>query len=266
MTAKKTDEPEDRAEDRTEVIESAAPGEGDTAAESGTTTPEGAESESATTPAPAAESESTTVAAPAAEAESATGTVAASANESAAEKVSLLSRLRPKGGRGTKVALRAAVAVVLGAAVGSSIYFYTQNKDHQDVLDAQAEARQAACAYGPVVSTYDSKHLDQYVRDVLAGATGDWRKQFESNSKDLGDVLVKGEVVAKSTDVQCAIRSADKNSAEAIVVIGQTITSLGTQGKPEPGQLSTVMRLEKHDGHWLVGKISTPLAPLPPQS
>ncbi|WP_025348192.1 hypothetical protein [Nocardia nova] len=187
-------------------------------------------------------------------------------NESAAEKVSLLSRLRPRGGRGTKVALRAAVAVVLGAAVGSSIYFYTQNKDHQDVLDAQAEARQAACAYGPVVSTYDSKHLDQYVRDVLAGATGDWRKQFESNSKDLGDVLAKGEVVAKSTDVQCAIRSADKNSAEAIVVIGQTITSLGTQGKPEPGQLSTVMRLEKHDGHWLVGKISTPLAPLPPQS
>lgn len=182
----------------------------------------------------------------------------------AAVKVSPLSRLRPAaGGRGVRIGLRAAVAVVLGATIGTSIYFYLQNKDHEEVLDAQAQARQAACAYGPVVSTYDSKHLDQYVRDVLAGASGEWKKQFESNSKDLSDVLAKGEVVAKSTDVQCAIRSGDKNSAEAIVVIGQTITSLGTQGRPEPGQLSTVMRLQKQGDRWLVDKISTPLTPLP---
>ncbi|OBA67838.1 hypothetical protein A5780_09720 [Nocardia sp. 852002-20019_SCH5090214] len=184
----------------------------------------------------------------------------------AAAEISPLSRLRPAaGGRGVRIGLRAA-ALVLGAAIGSSIYFYLQNKDHEEVLEAQVQARQAACAYGPVVSTYDSKHLDQYVRDVLAGASGEWKKQFESNSKDLSDVLAKGEVVAKSTDVQCAIRSGDKNSAEAIVVIGQTITSLGTQGKPEPGQLSTVMRLQKQGDRWLVDKISTPLTPLPPQS
>ncbi|WP_157126427.1 hypothetical protein [Nocardia mikamii] len=182
-------------------------------------------------------------------------------------KVSPLSRLRAAAGRrGVRIGLRAAVAVVLGSAIGTSIYFYLQNKDHEEVLDAQAQARRAACAYGPVVSTYDSEHLDQYVRDVLAGASGEWKKQFESNSKDLSDVLAKGEVVAKSTDVQCAIRSGDKNSAEAIVVIGQTITSLGTQGKPEPGQLSTVMRLQKQGDRWLVDKISTPLTPLPPQS
>ncbi|MFG3521135.1 hypothetical protein ACGF5S_12770 [Nocardia nova] len=185
----------------------------------------------------------------------------------AAAATSPLSRLRPAaGGRGVRIGVRAAAALVLGAAIGSSIYFYLQNKDHEEVLEAQAQARQAACAYGPVVSTYDSKHLDQYVRDVLAGASGEWKKQFESNSKDLSDVLAKGEVVAKSTDVQCAIRSGDKNSAEAIVVIGQTITSLGTQGKPEPGQLSTVMRLQKQGDRWLVDKISTPLTPLPPQS
>ncbi|PPJ17493.1 hypothetical protein C5E44_13620 [Nocardia nova] len=185
----------------------------------------------------------------------------------AAAEISPLSRLRPAaGGRGVRIGVRAAAALVLGAAIGSSIYFYLQNKDHEEVLQAQAQARQAACAYGPVVSTYDSKHLDQYVRDVLAGASGEWKKQFESNSKDLSDVLAKGEVVAKSTDVQCAIRSGDKDSAEAIVVIGQTITSLGTQGKPEPGQLSTVMRLQKQGDRWLVDKISTPLTPLPPQS
>ncbi|MBF6169917.1 hypothetical protein [Nocardia blacklockiae] len=185
----------------------------------------------------------------------------------------------PEGARGTRLSRLAALrthrfaprviataaAVVLGAAIGSSVLFYLQDKDHRAVLDAHEDARQAACAYAPVVATYDAKHLDQYVRNVLAGATGDWKKQFESSSKDLSDVLAKGEVVSKSTDVQCALRTGDRTSAEAIVVIGQTITSTGTQGKPEPGQLSMVMRLEKDGDRWLVNKINTPLT-APPQS
>ncbi|BCK58677.1 hypothetical protein [Nocardia wallacei] len=175
---------------------------------------------------------------------------------------SRLRRLRPPPlGRAGRIALRAAGAVVLGAAVAGSGYFYVQNEDKQDLLTAQEQARQAACGYGPVLSTYDAKNLDHYVQGVLAGATGDWRKQFETTSRDLGDVLVKGEVVAKTDDVQCAIRSADETSAEALVVMGQTITSLGTKGQPEKGQLSVVMRLEKDGDRWLVNKIDTPLAP-----
>ncbi|MBB5915152.1 Mce-associated membrane protein [Nocardia transvalensis] len=183
-----------------------------------------------------------------------------------AQRVSRLSALRlPRfGGRRTAIALRAAAAVLLGAAVGSSIFFYLQDRDHRATLDAHEDARRAACAYGPVVSTYDADHLDQYVTNVLAGATGDWRKQFESSSKDLGEVFTKGQVVSKSTDVQCAIRGGDRTSAEAIVVIGQSITSVGTQGKPEPGQLSMIMRLEKDGDRWLVNKINTPLG-APPQ-
>ncbi|RDI51873.1 hypothetical protein [Nocardia mexicana] len=176
-----------------------------------------------------------------------------------------LPKLRlPALGRTGRIAARSAAALVLGAAVGSSIFFYLQNADKQDLLDAQRQAREAACGYGPMLSTYDAKNLDQYVKGVQAGATGEWKKQFETTSKDLADVLVKGEVVAKTDDVQCALRSADKTSAEAIVVMGQTITSLGTKGQPEKGQLSVVMRLEKDGDRWLVNKIDTPLAP--PQS
>ncbi|WP_246023335.1 ABC transporter permease [Nocardia yunnanensis] len=91
------------------------------------------------------------------------------------------------------------------------------------------------------------------------------RKQFDSTSKDLRDVLTQGQVVSKATDVQCAVRNAGADSAEAIVVIGQTITSLGTQGKPAPGQLSMVMRLQRAGGRWLVDKVNSPLAQQPQQ-
>ena len=136
-------------------------------------------------------------------------------------------------------------------------------RDGKQTLSAREQARDTACKYGPVLATYDSKHLDTYFRAVLAGATGDWHKQFDSTSKDLRDVLVKGEVTTTVSDVQCAIVSGDATSAQAIVVVGQSISSLGTQGKPEPGQLSISMRLQKDGDRWLVNKVDSPLTTPP---
>ncbi|MFI9401535.1 hypothetical protein [Nocardia sp. NPDC052316] len=168
-------------------------------------------------------------------------------------------RFRP--GRVGKLALGVAAAVLLCAAVTSSVVFYVQNNGNKATLAANADARAAACAYAPILADYDAKKLDAYFAAVLDGATGDWKKQFDSTSQELREVLTQGEVVSKVNDVQCAIKTGDEHSAEAIVVIGQTITSMGTQGKPAPGQLSMVMRLEKVDGRWLVNKVNSPLAP-----
>ncbi|WP_280427371.1 hypothetical protein [Nocardia brasiliensis] len=170
---------------------------------------------------------------------------------------------RRRFGRSGRLALEVTAAVLLCAAVVSSVVFFVQNRGNKAVLEANADARAAACAYAPVLADYDAKQLDPYFAAVLAGATGDWKKQFDSTSRELREVLTQGEVVSKVNDVQCAIKTGDQNSAEAIVVIGQTITSMGTQGKPAPGQLSMVMRLEKVDGHWLVNNVNSPLAPPP---
>ncbi|MGV9675763.1 hypothetical protein ACWDSJ_10840 [Nocardia sp. NPDC003482] len=163
-------------------------------------------------------------------------------------------------GRRGVVAVRAAAAILVGASVGAAGYFYVQDAHHRDLLDAHEAARTAACDYAPVLANYDAKNLDAYFSAVLAGATGDWKKQFDSTSKDLRDVLGQGQVVSHATDVQCALESGDERSAEAIVVIGQSVTSTGTQGKPAPGQLSMVMWLEKSGDRWLVNKLNSPLA------
>ncbi|MFC9897080.1 hypothetical protein ACFVMC_25625 [Nocardia sp. NPDC127579] len=169
----------------------------------------------------------------------------------------------PAFSRAGKLAVRGAVVLVLAASIAAGVFLFQRNEHHKNLLAAHAEARAAACAYAPVLVDYDAKKLDEYFAAVLAGATGDWREQFDATSKDLREVLVQGEVVAKASDVQCAIRTADENSAEAIVVIGQTITSLGTQGKPAPGQLSMVMRLERSGDRWLVNQLNSPMAQLP---
>ncbi|MEV5839521.1 hypothetical protein [Nocardia sp. NPDC052112] len=185
----------------------------------------------------------------------------ASAKATAAERYAFL---RAPSQR-TAFAYRAATASLLVAALASTVFFYLQNKDNKAIVTAHEDARLAACRYAPVLADYDAKNLDKYFAAVLDGATGDWKRQFDSTSTELRDVLTQGEVVSKVNDVQCAIKSGDTTSAEAIVVIGQTITSMGTQGKPAPGQLSMVMRLAKVDGRWLVDKVNSPLA-TPPRS
>ncbi|MFC4127964.1 hypothetical protein [Nocardia rhizosphaerae] len=163
------------------------------------------------------------------------------------------------------LALRGAAAMALGASVATSIVLFLQNKDSADLLAAQQQAREAACRYGPVLADYDSADLDTYFAAVLDGAAGDWKTQFESTSTELRDALTQGEVVSKSTDTQCALRTGDETTAEAIVVIGTTISSLGTEHKAKPGQLSMVLGLQRVDGRWLVDTVNSPLPAVPAQ-
>ncbi|MFI5714302.1 hypothetical protein [Nocardia sp. NPDC051750] len=164
-------------------------------------------------------------------------------------------------------ALLAALAVtvlLLVAAVGVAGYLFVQERDKAGLLAAHDEVRQAACRYAPVLANYDAKNLEPYFSAVLAGATGDWKKEFETTTTELREALAAGQVVSTAGDIQCAVKSADPTSAEVVVVIGQTITSLGTQGQPAPGQLAMVMRMQKTDGRWLVDQMTSPLAtPLP---
>lgn len=177
-------------------------------------------------------------------------------------KIAVVKQLRtrrlPRANR-KRIAAGAGAVLVLAGAVGTSVHFHTQSRDARALLAARDSAQEAACQYAPKLATYDAAHLDDYFKSVLDGATGDWHTQFDTTSKDLRDVLTQGQVVSKATDVQCAIRSGDRDSAEAVVVIGQTITSLGTQGKPAPGQLAMVMRLQRSGDRWLVNKVDSTL-------
>ncbi|MFD4404249.1 hypothetical protein ACFWPH_15975 [Nocardia sp. NPDC058499] len=155
-------------------------------------------------------------------------------------------------------ALAVAVLLLIGA-VGVAGYLYVEERDKAEVLAAYDEVRQAACRYAPVLANYDAKNLEPYFSAVLDGATGDWKKEFETTTTELREALAAGRVVSTAGDIQCAVKTADAGSAEVVVVIGQTITSLGTQGQPAPGQLAMVMRMQKTDGRWLVDQMTSPL-------
>lgn len=158
---------------------------------------------------------------------------------------------------------RLRIGAVLGAllvvtSIASAVFFYLRFETKRDILAAQESAREAACAYAPALANYDFTNLDPYFESVLDGATGDWKTQFAGNSTELRNVLVRGQVKSRVDDVQCAIESGNGDRADTIVVIGQSITSVGTEGKPQPSQITMVITVDNVDGRWMVSTLDSP--------
>ena len=154
-----------------------------------------------------------------------------------------------------------ALLVLLFVAVPLTL-LYQRYADKRDTLAAQEQARAAMCDYAKVLVDYDYTDLDTFFGKVIDGATGDWHTEFETNSAALRDPLVAGQVHSQGNDFQCGIISGDESHAVVVVVITQTITSLGTQNQPQKGQIAVVATMENVDGKWLVSKMDAPvLAP-----
>ena len=167
---------------------------------------------------------------------------------------------KPKSNSKLLTGLAAGLAgLLLIASIAAAIFFYLQYDNKKEILDAQDAAKQAACDYAPTLATYDFNHLDEYFKKVLDGSTGEFKKQFGDSSKELKDVLVQGQVKSEVNDAQCGIKSGDKDHAEAIIVIGQGVTSVGTKGQAQPNQISMVASMEKDGDRWLVSKMDAPL-------
>ncbi|MEU0538352.1 hypothetical protein ABZ319_00680 [Nocardia sp. NPDC005978] len=159
----------------------------------------------------------------------------------------------------------ALAAVGCLAATAVATVFGLHDRDLTAREQARTDALRAACDYGPVLANYDAKTIDGYFGAVLAGATGAWQKEFDSTSKDLREVLIQGQVTSKATDVQCALKTATADTADALVAITQTISSAGTSGQPRTGQLTIGLSLRQVDGRWLIDKVDSPQLPKPQQ-
>ncbi|MFI5499534.1 hypothetical protein ACIA5E_10760 [Nocardia asteroides] len=166
----------------------------------------------------------------------------------------------PSTGRNRATAIVVALAVALGiGGTAAGGYFGWQNHRAGELDRARTEARAAACAYGSVLSTYNATDLDSYFAAVLGRATGAWKQEFESTSADLRDVLIQGQVQSTAASVDCAIATSGTDTAEAIVVVDQSIASVGTQQQARRGQLSITLSLTKSGDRWLTSKVSSPL-------
>jgi Mce-associated membrane protein len=165
---------------------------------------------------------------------------------------------RDKGKRSRRpwgrYARRSVLPLLLVASLAVSGFLgWKQWQEHQVKLAGQ-QAQQAAVAYAQVLTSIDSNKVDENFRQVLDGATGEFKDMYTQSSVQLRQLLIDNKATAHGVVVDSAIQSESTNKVVVLVFIDQTVTN--TQA-PDPriDRSRIKMTMEKIDGHWRASKV-----------
>ncbi|MFF8605788.1 hypothetical protein ACF06X_07605 [Streptomyces sp. NPDC015346] len=157
---------------------------------------------------------------------------------------------RPLRHRGT-VAVLGVLAVALTAAsawLGLRVYErHEEDRRNQDIL---AAARQSALNF----TSLDHRHYARDSENVLNGATGDFKKQFAAQTKQLTKIVADNKSVSEGQVLDAGIARADDRSARVLVVADSKVTNVAA---PEGTSRNYRLQLDlvREDGRWLTSNV-----------
>lgn len=149
---------------------------------------------------------------------------------------------------------RSVLPVLLVASLTvSGLLGWRQWQEHQ-VMIAGQQAQQAAVNYAQILTSIDSNNVDQNFRQVLDGATGEFKDMYTQSSVQLRQLLIDNKATAHGVVVDSAIASASANKVVVLVFIDQTVTNMAVPD-PRIDRSRIKITMEKIDGRWLASKV-----------
>lgn len=170
----------------------------------------------------------------------------------------LLKRKRPDAERAKRPwrrYLRRSVlpALLVAALAVSGFLGWRQWQDHQ-LKVAGEQAQQAAIAYAQVLTSIDSNKVDENFRQVLDGATGEFKDMYTQSSVKLRQLLIDNKATAHGVVVDSAIQSESADRVVVLLFIDQTVTNTAAPD-PRVDRSRIKMTMEKVDGRWRASKV-----------
>jgi Mce-associated membrane protein len=117
------------------------------------------------------------------------------------------------------------------------------------------ELRQAARSEAVAFLTIDYRRMDQVTDRVLAGATGSFKKQYESSVKVLKEAAVSQDSIAKGYVKEIGVGTLDSDSATVFVSAGSKVKNKGTKGKFEDRTWRIRFNMTQDGDRWLVSQL-----------
>ncbi|ORV86933.1 hypothetical protein AWC11_15985 [Mycobacterium interjectum] len=149
---------------------------------------------------------------------------------------------------------RSILPVLLVASLAISGFLgWKQWQEHQVELAGQ-QAQQAAVKYAEVLTSIDSNNVDQNFRQVLDGATGEFKDMYTQSSVQLRQLLIDNKATAHGVVVDSAIASESPNKVVVLVFVDQTVTNMAAPD-PRIDRSRIKMTMEKVDGRWRASKV-----------
>jgi Mce-associated membrane protein len=157
-------------------------------------------------------------------------------------------------GRRWVVPVAAGVGAALLAATGALGWQVWQQRQ---IKQASEEAQRAAVSYAQVLTSIDSNKVDENFKDVLDGATGEFKDMYSQSSVELRQLLIENKASAHGVVVDSAVQEASKNKAVVLLFVDQAVTNTKLPD-PRIDRSRMKMTLEKVDGRWRASKVELP--------
>ena len=157
-------------------------------------------------------------------------------------------------GRRWVVPAAAGVGAALLAATGALGWQVWQQ--HQ-IKQASQEAQRAAVSYAQVLTSIDSNKVDDNFKDVLDGATGEFKDMYSQSSVELRQLLIENKATAHGVVIDSAVQSVSKDRAVVLLFVDQSVANTKLPD-PRIDRSRMKMTLEKVDGRWRASKVELP--------
>lgn len=143
------------------------------------------------------------------------------------------------------VALGVMVVVLLCATVVLGLRWHDARAKQDRYDEVLAAARAETIAF----TTLDYHDLGSSVNRVLAGATGDFKKQFSASRAQLASLSTRNKSVSRGRVLSAGVVSMDGDSARVAVVADSTVTNVNAP-TPQPRHYRLALDLVLQDGQW----------------
>jgi Mce-associated membrane protein len=121
----------------------------------------------------------------------------------------------------------------------------------QEFADIERAARAESLAF----LTIDHTKMDELTEQVLDGATGSFKKQYQSSLKTLKESATSQESFSTGRVDEIGLSEVDADSASVFVAAGSKVKNKGTKGEVEDRAWRIKLTMAKEDSRWLVSQL-----------
>jgi Mce-associated membrane protein len=126
-----------------------------------------------------------------------------------------------------------------------------QLRDAQAAADRRAAIQRAATGHATDFLTVDHRRVRSDTANVLDGATGAFRRQYERSRSRLERLVRQNRSVSTGEVLAVGVVSSDTDSARAIVVADSDVQNTSTP-QPQPRHYRLQLDLARQGERWLV--------------
>jgi Mce-associated membrane protein len=147
-----------------------------------------------------------------------------------------------------------AVALV-GLLVAIGLVVTSRDDVDEELTAAQQEVAAAARAEALAFLTVDHEDMDPLIDAVLAGATGEFAEQYESQRERLTSEAVRTEATSTPEVVSLGVGDQDDASATVLVAANSTVTNTSTSGEAQVRYYRLRLELVREGDRWLTSNV-----------